>query len=525
MPPTNSETILICPLCNEKGFLRKKHSKFHLPQKTKIDNFYDFLDFLSKYLFKNVSSVLSIDHTGEFDNLPLKEYNKIFVFYKMPIYKIKEFEIDAIKSIIKNYPADKFYLSFSNDLIRSMHLKDIVYCNVCLEKNPQKKVIFLSRKKLTLIFYSILVMALKKSCEIHKYGIEESFEKEMVDGMMSIFYPLTLIYDKRKKWNVAYTKYSPNSPQKIDLQYRMPTKSNEWKKCKNCNLYYLSDSKLFCDKCHKRIYSVRPSRKYLKNKSSEIDKVQIKNRQYSLYFINFMFKIKEHWFYDKEFKHDFLDFFKYISKDTLEKLEMHGNTSYTIRHYDKEKKSKDKDCYISKRSDFMRISIKLNEYNTLIKRLVKAELYDIGKNIRQLRSKLIAILRKLNFPERYILSKINHDYHVFGENYYKERSKVMVVESFNFATNIAQKSLLCLSDPTKIKREIESIPKKCIDMIIVKKLIPRHEIDQYNSIVNQHNKTNQEIPKEILYKNFFPIVGLIDSWIKFALSPNKLNSL
>jgi len=41
-------------------------------------------------------------------------------------------------------------------------------------------------------------MALKKSCEIHKYGIEERFGKEMVDGMMSIFYPLTLIYDKRK---------------------------------------------------------------------------------------------------------------------------------------------------------------------------------------------------------------------------------------------------------------------------------------------------------------------------------------
>ena len=90
------------------------------------------------------------------------------------------------------------------------------------------------------------------------------------------------------------------------------------------------------------------------------------------------------------------------------------------------------DCYISKRSQFLDISIKLNEYNTLLKNLVKVELYGIDKNGKKIHSKLIAILRKLNFPERYILSKIIRDYHVIEEHYYKERSKRILIECCNF---------------------------------------------------------------------------------------------
>src|SRR6185312_9488578 len=158
------------------------------------------------------------------------------------------------------------------------------------------------------------------------------------------------------------------------------------------------------------------------------------------------------------------------------------------------------DCYISKRSQFLDISIKLNEYNTLLKNLVKVELYGIDKNGKKIHSKLIAILRKLNFPERYILSKIIRDYHVIEEHYYKERSKRILIECCNFTRRIAENSLIYSSEPMKMKREIESIPKKCIDMIIEKKLIPIYKIDEYNSIINQHKKINQEIPQSMLFK-------------------------
>ena len=81
-----------------------------------------------------------------------------------------------------------------------------------------------------------------------------------------------------------------------------------------------------------------------------------------------------------------------------------------------------------------------------------------------------------------------------------------------------------VNDPTKIKWYIESIPQKCINLIIKKKLISSERINKYNNIVNQNNKKNQENPKEILF-NIFSIVGIIESANKAVLSSNKLNLL
>lgn len=74
MSPKNSEIILICPICNRKGFLRKKHSKFHLPQKSKVIRFYDCLSYLSKLHFNNFFYDLLFDE-GK-DNIPLKNYTE-----------------------------------------------------------------------------------------------------------------------------------------------------------------------------------------------------------------------------------------------------------------------------------------------------------------------------------------------------------------------------------------------------------------------------------------------------------------
>ncbi|HXS60554.1 MAG TPA: hypothetical protein VN703_07060 [Candidatus Sulfopaludibacter sp.] len=51
------------------------------------------------------------------------------------------------------------------------------------------------------------------------------------------------------------------------------------------------------------------------------------------------------------------------------------------------------------------------------------------------------------------------------------------------------------NDLTKLKNEILSIPEKCINIIVKKKLIPSDEIDKYIMIVNQSKIMNQDILK------------------------------
>jgi hypothetical protein len=77
----------------------------------------------------------------------------------------------------------------------------------------------------------------------------------------------------------------------------------------------------------------------------------------------------EDWFSDKNISHSFQQFFDNVSEKILEDLKINGKTYYLVRHYDKEKSSKKKDCRITKESDFMNISIELKEYGQLIKEL------------------------------------------------------------------------------------------------------------------------------------------------------------
>ena len=97
---------------------------------------------------------------------------------------------------------------------------------------------------------------------------------------------------------------------------------------------------------------------------------------------------------------------------------MNGKETYSIKHYDKEKSFNEKECYISKDSDLMNISIKLKQYNLLVRDFVKFEVYGIGKNSNTIRSKLIALLRQLKFPERVIFLKIQHDFDKSKEIYH-----------------------------------------------------------------------------------------------------------
>ncbi|MDN5845734.1 MAG: hypothetical protein L0H53_05600, partial [Candidatus Nitrosocosmicus sp.] len=74
----NREIVLICPICSTKGFLRKKHTPFHLPHKNNISRFYDLLDYLAKLHYRFFRVTLFLDKTMSHDNLPLKIYNKVF---------------------------------------------------------------------------------------------------------------------------------------------------------------------------------------------------------------------------------------------------------------------------------------------------------------------------------------------------------------------------------------------------------------------------------------------------------------
>ncbi len=188
---------------------------------------------------------------------------------------------------------------------------------------------------------------------------------------------------------------------------------------------------------------------------------------------------------------DFKQFFDDTAKEILEKLEMHGKINYSIIHYMKGK-SKKKECYISKESDFINISIKLTEYNQLIKSLAKSEAYGIGNNSKRTHSKLMDKLRQLNFPERYLYPKILQDCIKFGEQYQKEQSKRILVE-WGKIIDDSLKNIENMDNKDKATEEYVLIPYKCISTIIKKKLVTKDEMVKYADQLNQVKITKDNI--------------------------------
>jgi hypothetical protein len=523
MSPKTRETILTCPKpdCNKEGFLRKKYSNFRIPQKNEIDTYYDLLEYISALYFNDFSKNLSKNDGTELTDLSIEQYNSFFTFYNASKNQLEEFELNAIKSIIQKY-SENFNILFSKDLQESNHTKDIIYHYKLSNNQTQKnKVIFLTREKLLFLYSSIIITALQRCSERHILGIEQDFEKEMVEKLKSVFYYLTLNLDKRNRlgidFKVVIDKYKNNFELKIDIS--KPAKL--YNICSNCKAEYPPNYISKC-KCGFRVTSRKSSKKYEKIKREELNQIESNFKEGMCYFGNFMTVIQKQWFDKSEIKRDFQQYFDNAIHEILEELEMPGKINYSIVH--KEKGKPRYECYISEESDFMKISIKLNEYTTLIKKLVQAEVYGIGNYSEKVDSKLIETLRRLNFPERYLLSKINLDYNKFREYYAKVQLGRMLFECINLTINTIGNPLKYNNDPEKFKSDIESIPHICINMIINKKLIPKDEIDKYNIEVDKYKIKNQEIPKEILFKSF-PVAGFIDSTNKDMLSSYKLDLL
>ncbi len=205
--------------------------------------------------------------------------------------KIKEFERQAIKSIIRKCYAKQYDIIYSRDLVKSSHLKDFINQNICSnDQHQQNKIIFISRLKLTSLFSIILIIALKKCCELHQLYIEEDFEKEMVNMIKNVHYPLTLNVDRRNEWHFPLIRNYQEDTKKVNLRLGIPDKSQYWNRCKNCKITYsLNFKSSRCDKCGNRIHLVKekPS-SYLKKKFNEIDKIESNMIPSLAYFMSFM---------------------------------------------------------------------------------------------------------------------------------------------------------------------------------------------------------------------------------------------
>ena len=368
VPPINSETILICPLCYRNGFLRKKQSNSQLPQKNKVINFHECLDFISQLYFKDFTNALSFDNRGKDENLPLKKYGINFIPNKMPLNKIKKFEYNAVKSIIRKCSRYQCSITYSIDLKKSRHLKDLVCQDVLSKPSSQNKIIFISRKKLTELYLVISIIAFKKCCELYHLDIKEDYEKEMVEGIKNLFYPLYTNVDTRIGWHFPIIVDNFKDGNWFNIQFYWPDESKYWNRCKNCKITYKKDIKE-CKKCHEKIYLVKeqPSASYKRNKLRELKENEYNMNEFYLKFINLMGKLCNNWFTVKEFIRNFNQFFDNASDKILQDLKMYGKTYYIIRHYDNEKSTRKRDCYIKEESDFMKISIKLKEYEQLMK--------------------------------------------------------------------------------------------------------------------------------------------------------------
>ena len=275
------------------------------------------------------------------------------------------------------------------------------------------------------LFSAVVFGALAKCCELYHIGIEESFEKEMVEGMKNMFYPISLNTDRRTKWDIPIAM----NPDKDRLKFNfsrlyLPNRFRYYKRCKICKITYPIKYKIStCKRCGNRIYQEKdkPSRSYFKNIKIKIKELENKMYQYLTRLLNMMKIIKDDYFSIKIIKDDFPQILDKASND-LQILKMGGKTRYGIVHYDQYATNK-KECYISKESDFMNISIKLKEYNHLLREMVKSQIYGIGKIKTKNHSKIINLLRQLNFPEIHILIKIQKDFDKCREIYqYRQKA-------------------------------------------------------------------------------------------------------
>jgi hypothetical protein len=451
--------------------------------------------------------ILFTEEKPNYASVHLKTYSEFWMFYKTSLKKIKEFEINTIKNLMMIYKEKHYYFTFSKDLIKSTHLLDFICLKDSNEKKLQrqqkKETISLSRIKLNLLFYSIVFEAFKKCCELNKLGIEKSFEKEMVEGIKSIFYPMTLNVDNRNNWYFPLIATLQKKEPKFNIRMDIPNIFNYRIRCTNCKINYSNNYKSStCKKCGYRVYQVKekPSRSYLKNRFNKIDELQTKMDLYLKRFSNYMCILRDSWFGVREIKKDFQKFFDEASKG-IQILKMSGKIHYSIVHYDKEKSKKKKECYISEESDFMNISIRLKEYYPLLRNFIKAEIYGIGKDKTKLESKLIALLSQLNFPERFIFSKIKKDFEICKEFFYFEQLNRISTEYVKYFRNIQIKiQRNAYSDPMTLLEDIEIIPYKCINFIYKKKLIPIDEMNILKNTINHYIDTNQELPRNILFK-------------------------
>ncbi len=224
---------------------------------------------------------------------------------------------------------------------------------------------------------------------------------------------LTLNVDKRNTWHFPLSVRINENSKNVNFKLFIPKESRYWSRCKNCGKSYLDTSGVvYCTRCHDLLkfhYSKeKPSRPYLKKKYGELESLSKHFLDYALTFHDFKNFLND-LFNAKQVINDFQDFFYETLEQLLKNLDMPGNTYHRIFHYEKGKSFK-KECNMSMESDFLNIDIKLHEYNHLIRQLILIDLFNIGRNSIRIRSKLISLLKELNFPVSHIQSKIDIDF-------------------------------------------------------------------------------------------------------------------
>jgi hypothetical protein len=138
---------------------------------------------------------------------------------------------------------------------------------------------------------------------------------------------------------------------------------------------------------------------------------------------------------------------------------------------------------------------------------------------------LVSILRELNFPERYIQSKIDIDFRKYARTLIVEKQVKIIFKHENMLEKI-------LRDVQKenyiniwlIRRDIDLTLYKLINFAINKKLIPAKQITAYRLLVKEF-VIGENIPKDILF-NVLPFLLRINNYnekIKLCLESKSSN--
>jgi hypothetical protein len=393
--------ILICSKCGRKGFIRKKEAKFRVPQRNRKFTFYQILDYIARISF--VRFVYELEHNTKKKEISLDDYRKVVPFSPHSKKELSEFE-SKVRSRL-------------NRLVTGIDQHTLLK-----EDSMEDKDLAKGYTELSLLYFSLCFISLRKLMQHFNFHIEEKFEEELISHIRDSFYLLTASSDKRNKLNLDILLNIMKDEDRVGLNYAIAKNLKEFHylKCRRCKIQFHQDSTIKkCVKCGFQIDKAKSSPRHLRKRLEELETKTSQFPTNIYYFLAFTIVVRDDLLKEKSMKSIFKNYFDETLSDYLVNLNLNGTVYYVMVHSANGKKQQ---CYLNNEKDLLGIRILDDNYITAFKEAIRILVYGHRGNLNEYGVVVYNTLRLVNFPTEHRQNKAMEDYKNFSSLDHKEET-------------------------------------------------------------------------------------------------------